>query len=141
MSPIKALMLSIAVLVAGCNDDNQVQIDPYSALPGKWGWAESDDCKSSPEEITFSADRKQMFLSHAPAKDDGTREPHRKVTYQILREIPNGLSMSLDGEKRLDKSGNLVTWDLILLSENEYCWHGNDWRPNSCTKSIHRCEI
>lgn len=82
-----------------------------------------------------------MYLAHAPIKGDGTREPHREVAYQILRELPNGLSMSLTGERRLDPSGKPVTWDLIILHQDEYCWHRNDWPEGGCTKPIERCGI
>ncbi len=80
-----------------------------------------------------------MHLAHAPIKEDGAREPRREVTYRVLRTIPNGLSMSLVGENRLDATGKPVTWDLILLDQNQYCWRRNDWRPTGCTKSIKRC--
>lgn len=137
----RTLVLLAAVLASGCRHDSQTKIDPYAALPGTWGWAESDDCEASPELIAFSADRKQMFLSHAPIRENGTREPHRKVSYRILDEFHNGLSMSLGGEDRLDDSGKPVTWDLIMLGQNEYCWHRNDWPQNGCTRSLHRCDI
>lgn len=140
MSFSRLSLLLASTLIAGCSQDSEAEIDPYSTLPGRWGWANSDDCQVSPEEISFSADRKRMLLSHAPIKENGTREPHRKVSYRILGEVHNGLRMSLNGEKRLDKAGKRVTWDLILLGQNEYCWHSNDWPANACTKPVRRCD-
>ena len=143
MSRFIAVAVGTVLALPGCNQmlGASAQLDPYSVLPGKWGWNGSSDCDVSPEEIRFSTDRKQMFLAHAPIKDDDTREPHREVTYQILRILPNGISMSLDGEDRLDSSGKPVTWDLILLDQDRYCWHRSDWRSGGCTKPVDRCEI
>lgn len=81
-----------------------------------------------------------MVLSLTPKNEHGTRESRREVTYQILRDLPNGLRMSLDGEKRLDPAGKPVTWDLMLLDSDQYCWHRGDWPGTGCTKSMDRCE-
>lgn len=138
---MKHLLPFVILMSSGCmqGPGTQAQLDPYAALPGQWGWEGSDDCKVSPEHIVFSEDRKQMRLTHAPAKEDGTRELLREVTYQVLHPIPNGLSLAMGGEARLDASGKPVTWDLILLDHDQYCWHRNDWRPTACTKSVRRC--
>ena len=142
LSQLRAIVLPTALVVCGCTASfPDVQLDPYAVLPGKWGWEASDDCSASPEVIRFSTDKKQMHLAHAPINDNGVRDPRREVTYQVLRTLPNGLRMSMDGEERLDPSGKPVTWDLILLSQDQYCWHRGDWRPTGCTKPVLRCEI
>ena len=133
------LFLGLALMIAGCAQHSPPP-DPYSVLPGKWGWKDSDDCSRSPERISFSEDRKSMFLSHAPARADGSREPHRKVTYSIVSQTDYGLGMVLANEARLDDSGQPVSWDLLLLSPTDYCWHRSDWPAGGCTKSVLRCE-
>ena len=136
----RELFLASALALAGCTQDSPPPPDPYSVLPGEWGWSGSDDCGSSPERIRFSEDRNTMFLSHAPARADGSREPHRTVTYDIVGRTGNRLGMALEGETGLDDSGKPVTWDLVLLGSSEYCWHRSDWPASGCTKSIVRCE-
>ena len=116
-------------------------LNPHTTIPGQWGWKGSNDCAAYPEVIHFSADGKQMLLSLAPVTPDGAREPRRQSTYNILRELPNGLSMSLHDEARRDASGKLVTWDLIVMDKNQMCWHRSDWPQYGCTKSIDRCGI
>lgn len=114
--------------------------DPFTVLPGKWGWAGSNDCASYPKVIHFSADRKLMYLSLAPVTPDGKREPRRQATYSILSVLPIGLSVSLHGENRRDATGKLVTWDLIIMDKNQLCWHRSDWPQYGCTKSIYHCQ-
>jgi len=116
-------------------------LNPRTIIPGQWGWEGSNLCAANPEVIHFSADGKQMFLSFAPVTPDGAREPRRQATYNILRELPNGLSMSMHDETRRDASGKLVTWDLIVMDKNQMCWHRSDWPQYGCTKSIDRCGI
>lgn len=143
MTRFAHIALIFAVAMAGCSSSSTppIDIDPYQALPGKWGWEGSNDCEEAPQEIRFSESGKRMHVSLSPQTEDGPREPRRTADYTVLAPTANGLTMSMDGEDRLDPSGRPVTWDLILLSNDEYCWHRSDWRATGCTKSINRCEI
>lgn len=142
MMPFKKYLLATTMVLSGCSEGpaTSTQLDPYLVLPGAWGWEGTSDCTVSSQRIHFSADRKQMVLSLTPKDEHGTREHRREVTYQILRDLPGGLRMSMDGEKRLDPTGKPVTWDLMLVGSDEYCWHRSDWPGTGCTKSMDRCE-
>ena len=143
MTRFGQIALIFAVAMAGCSSSStpSVDIDPHQALPGKCGWEGSNDCEEAPLEIGFSRNGKRMHVSHSPQTEGGSREPRRTANYTVLAPTENGLAMLMDGEDRLDPSGRPVTWDLILLSNDEYCWHRSDWRATGCTKSINRCEI
>lgn len=138
-----ALVLAILPALCDCGQGSATPADlnPFTIVPGQWGWEDSNDCAANPEVISFSADGKKMFLSLAPVTVGGTREPRRQATYSILRELSNGLSMSLHDETRHDASGKPVTWDLIVMDKNQMCWHRSDWPQYGCTKSISRCGI
>ena len=137
------VVLAIVPALCGCGQGSAAptEINPFAIVPGQWGWAGSNDCAANPEVIRFSADGKKMFLSLAPLTPDGTHEPRRQATYNILRELPNGLSMSLHDETRRDASGKPVAWDLIVMDKNQMCWHRSDWPQYGCTKSISRCGV
>jgi len=133
-------MLVVAFVLAGCGPDGFGSPDPYALLPGKWGWEGSDDCKVAPEVISFSGNRKHMYIALSPVREDGGREPRRLAEYRILREIPAGLEMSLKGETRTNDAGQPVTWNLVLLERDKYCWQRSDW-GSGCTKPLQRCAI
>lgn len=136
-----ALLVLPAAFALGIPTCGLAPHDPFTVLPGKWGWEGSNDCAANPEVIHFSADRKQMYLSLAPASQDGKREPRRQATYSILSVLPIGLSVALHGETRRDASGKPVTWDLIIMDKSKLCWHRSDWPQYGCTKSISRCGV
>lgn len=141
MAIIKFFLL-VALVLGGWSEwgATPARLDPYAVLPGTWGWEGTDDCSASPQELHFSDDRQQMFLTLRPKDERGRRMARREATYRILGELPYGLRMSLAGEKRVDPQGKLVTWDLILLDRQQYCWHRSDWPGTGCTKSLFRCE-
>ena len=143
MWKLALFVLAAVPVLCGCSQGSSTPADlnPFTVIPGQWGWAGSNDCAAYPKVISFNADRKRMFLSLAPVTRDGIREPRRQATYNILRELPNGLSMSLPDETRDDASGKPVTWDLIVMDKNQMCWHRSDWPQYGCTKSISRCGI
>lgn len=143
MRKFALVVLVIVPALCGCGQGSAASaaLSPRTIIPGQWGWAGSNDCAAYPKVIHFSRDGKRMFLSLAPVTPDGAREPRRQATYNILRELPNGLSMSLHNETRRDASGKLVTWDLIVMDKNQMCWHRSDWPQYGCTKSIDRCGI
>lgn len=138
---MKKCLLATLLLLTACGQgaDRSARLDPYPVLSGDWGWEGSDDCALTPQELHFSADRKQMFLALTPRNESGAREPRVDATYQVLGNIPNGLRVALDGEARLDPTGEPVTWNLLLLGKDRYCWHRSDWPADGCTKSVVRC--
>ena len=139
---MKSTMLTLitALVLAGCGWNGSGSPDPYALLPGKWGWEGSDDCKVAPEVISFSGDRKRMYIALSPVREDGGREPRRLAEYRILRETPAGLEMSLTGETRTNDAGQPVTWTLVLMSREKYCWQRSDWGAG-CTRPLQRCAV
>ncbi len=43
------------------------------------------------------------------------------------------------GETRLTDAGEPVVWDLVLKSEDSFCWDRTDWEQGGCTKNNARC--
>ena len=134
-----ALIFSMAMTGCSFGNGTTERIDPYQVLPGKWGWEGSSDCSAEPLEIRFSQGGKRMHISHAPEGEDGKRLKRHDTDYTILGPTGMGLSMAMEGEDRLDDSGKPVTWDLVLLDDDQYCWHRNDWPATACTKPVNRC--
>lgn len=132
-----------AVLVAllfysGCTSARQQS--PYETLPGNWGWEGTDECATAPAVLRFSSHQERMHIAHTPVREDGTHEPRREANYTVTGRAGNVLSMTMDGEDRKTEQGRLVTWDLVVLDPDTYCWHRSDWRPTACTKTVRRCE-
>jgi hypothetical protein len=119
--------------------------NPLSVLElirGTWGWTvpEKLSCTENPHTIEVSVDGTEMILSHA--------HPHRNFTgkvssepthYDVGHVVADRVRMNIRGEQRTTPTGELVAWDLIMLSPNEYCWRRTDWEATSCTPSIVRC--
>ena len=143
MPRLAQAVLVFAFVAAGCATGpiQEPGANVYEVLAGDWGWIGSEDCAEAPIEMRFSDGGKRMHLSHSPEADDGSREPRRETSYTVLKQTESALRMSMDDEDRLDISGNPVMWDLVLLSNDEYCWHRTDWQATSCTQSVLRCEI
>jgi hypothetical protein len=141
MTLFKLFLLATLLLLGwGDRPPNSTRLVPSTVLPGTWGWEGSDDCAASPQALRFSKDRQHMLISLTPRDEHGQRAARRQASYRILGDLPNGLRLSLAGEKRLDAHGKPVTWDLIILDRDQYCWHRTDWPGTGCTKSVLRCE-
>ena len=78
-----------------------------------------------------------MFLKHKEPFP-GQANPEEAVRYRVLQSEPD-LRMAIEGETRMTPTGELVVWDLVLLSPDRYCWHRTDWPHGGCTKAIVRC--
>lgn len=134
-------LLTLLLALSACTDSTATtDPTPYTILPGTWGWQGTDDCKSFPIRIRFSADRKQMYLSAAPRKNDGTRKPRNEYTYNVLGDGTNVLHLSLVSEWRDDAGGTPITWYLVVIDHNAYFWNRSDWPHDTGTKSVVRCK-
>ncbi len=49
-------------------------------------------------------------------------DSRKKFEYQILMIGHNIISTKMDDDLRVDKFGNPVTWNLVLLDNKNYCW-------------------
>ena len=107
------------------------------AAAGVWGFeAAGASCKDNPHTITFSADGGEMTLQYTKSFDG---KPPVQAKYKILADGEDYLRMSMYGEDRKTDSGELVVWDLLMLSYDSYCWHRTDWSENGCTQPASRC--
>ncbi len=128
------------MLATGCKTTQPANASIFSVLPGIWGWEEQGvgTCSANPHAITFSDDRRVMFLRHTKPLKRHTGAETMVLLYRILDADPH-LRMALDGETRTTPAGALVEWDLIMLSPDRYCWHRTDWPAGHCTAAVVRC--
>jgi hypothetical protein len=112
----------------------------FTVLPGSWGWKDSDQvgCATNPHQLSFTKNRQLMLLTTKKPFDGPDGRPMSTVRYRVLETSPH-LRMSIEGETRTTPSGDLVVWDLVMLSNDRYCWHRTDWPQGSCTKTNERC--
>ncbi len=133
------LCLSVPA-VSGCAADATLDRFPMRTMAGDWGWDGSEDCSLGPIRFRFSDDGKRMSLRHLTEVEDGKRGlPLVETGYSVIREFPDRLRLRMDDEDRTDKRERPVTWDLVLIDANAYCWHRGDWPEDACTKPVRRC--
>ena len=107
------------------------------AAAGVWGFeAKGASCKDNPHTISFSPDGTEMTLRYSKSFDES---PPVQARYKILADGEDYLRMSMYNEDRKTDSGELVVWDLLMLSYDSYCWHRTDWSENGCTQPASRC--
>ena len=129
------------VSLLSCTTIHTVEDSPFVILPGTWGWTTDSglECHENPHDLSFSDDKSSMLLAfHQPLKNP-SEKAEQTVRYRILATAPH-LRMKIEGETRTTPTGELVVWDLVLLSRNKYCWHRTDWRRGACTASNERCD-
>ena len=120
--------------------------ETFRLLEGTWDWARGDStCQRDPHRLSFSTDRREMLLTYL-RPDDSTGAP-RVVRYQVLAqgkrvhpELPHVLRTAMEGETRKTPTGELVLWDIMLLSPNRYHWHRADWAEGGVTRALVRCD-
>jgi hypothetical protein len=121
--------------------DNLAKSSIRMTLPGVWDWTtEPETCqRDNVHTIWFSDDGRSLFFHHPQGAEleDGVLQ--QVIEYSVLEELPTGLRLQAKREGRRDEMGNLVTWELRLLSTSSYCWHRSDWREQGCTSPIVRC--
>jgi hypothetical protein len=130
----------IAALASGCTLVKPDTSSVFSTLPGTWGWEGHKElsCDGTSHTLSFTRDRSVMLLQYTDKSNRVSDNPIPIVRYRVLQAKPN-LRMAIEGETRKTPGGELVVWDLVLLSPNRYCWHRTDWRPEGCTAAIERC--
>jgi hypothetical protein len=67
-------------------------------------------------------------------------EVESEARYRIVSQSGSALRMQMEGETRETDGGSPVVWDLVMRSEDEYCWRRTDWPYRACTAPIRRCE-
>jgi hypothetical protein len=140
VSTPRGVLAVAAFLTVGCATRPASTEEWVSILSGTWGWVQGENtCETNPHEITFSPDRRWMYLktTHPILTPKGIRES--EFQYQILSVTPSAIRMQLEDETRLTDSGKPVIWDLQLLTQNQYRWHRTDWRYGAYTRPVKRC--
>jgi len=114
----------------------------FATLPGTWGWEQNPElgCSGNPHTIRFTRDRTFMLLKHVKKIDRASGNPDPVVRYRVLQSEPD-LRMAIEGETRTTPAGDLVVWEVYMLSPDRYCWHRTDWKAGGCTKAIERCAV
>lgn len=110
----------------------------FDKFDGIWVYKDKDkefDCSEAVHTISFNQKKKEAYFDWVEI-DKNT--PQRS-TYTILKYTDKVIRMQEHGETRKDKEGNLVIWDLIKVSNNEYTWHRKDWPNNGSTGYFIKC--
>jgi hypothetical protein len=122
------------------NKSSMVEMKNENILKGVWGWSD-EQCANNLMTISFSSDSKIIYHDSPKGMFLGDGEnPHIRSKYIIHSQSLNRLRTSIEGEDRKDAEGKFVSWDVVILNENTFCWSRTDWKPGSCTKNMFRCE-
>ena len=140
----KLILLSAAIVVANLASCTTLKNSPTSSLPetltGHWEWrTDESNCANNPLHLSFENSQQEMLLTYPNPIKGFDEKPLRKARYKVISIGTNRVTVKLEGETRVDSEGSAVTWDLVLLNRNEYCWYRHDWPVEHCTKSIYRC--
>lgn len=132
---------SIAVSCAPASESAHAGAAPaevFSVVAGRWGWVEgTHTCESNPHTISFSPDWRFMYFLYPEPVDTSTGR--REATYEVRGYTPYSIRAFLLHETRTDRMGELVEWDLILLSKDLYVWRQSDWPIDASTNPLERC--
>ena len=113
---------------------------PAHVLEGEWGWEGSVDCVNGPLRFRFAEDAHRLHLSHLTETPDGVKRlPRIETSYTVLGGSPDRLRLQKDGDAA-GEDGRPVTWELVLIENDAYCWRRSDWPRNGCTRAVRRCE-
>ena len=137
---IKLTLIIFAITYLGPTNAGQNPAG-LELFDGLWGWEpeKAATCRKNPHKITFSKDRKKAYLEFMNSKDKNGNIIKNITVYSVHNIGRNSITMSIDNEKRLDKNGNPVVWDLVLLSDKEYKWQRHDWAFYQFTASVIKC--
>jgi hypothetical protein len=107
-------------------------------VAGDWS---AGSCSESFQRFLFSEDGTKMFaVPNIGFLTDFPGGQLREIsTYNVLLEYGRILRMEIEDEERRTADGRVVVWDLVLLSEDSFCWHRTDWRQGGCTQPRTRC--
>ena len=133
------IILSFVILLIGCTQDIvKYQGDPVDVITqGRWNWDGAEGfCKDTTHNVRFNEDRSRMYVNFYHGHSNDLIE-----TTEYIVKNRNGaiLSTKMVGEDYKDSSGNLVSWDLIVNSETEYCWRRSDWIETRCSAARLKC--
>ncbi len=137
------VLVAALVLATGCAGGTPAGSVPepgvFAAARGAWDWAyRTGACSDNPHTVQFP-NRSEMLLTFRVPFAGADSALDREARYDIQAVTDSTIRGFLHGESRRTDAGELVVWDLVLLSPDVYCWHRTDWSPGGCTLPIVRC--
>ena len=143
MSKRNQAVLVAAIALFAAVEVTEGQSRPIAeVLRGVWDWEEAPKrCQDNPHSISFTTGGSRMEVRHPKGAVVGSKAPEVVTVYRVLAEGPRALRMEIVGETRRTERGDPVVWDLILLSDDSYCWRRTDWPPQGCTGRVLRCRL
>jgi len=140
LSSFRCLAIVVFNLVFTAISAQALDDNLRNSLSGSWQWEQAKGIcqKESLTTISFSADGNAMYLSSDASnyRDPDEISVH---TYDIVGQPEVNLRTVIQGETRRTHAGDVVMWDIKMISNNEFCWHRSDWRNNECTQSLIKC--
>jgi hypothetical protein len=142
-SIVKSLFLNIftiGLLLACTSQVETVRDKLLTSLEGTWEWRKEDStCQDNSHTLKFDDVKKSLIIKNKKETMSYDGKGYEVAEYKILKINSNSVSLALKSETRVDSSGSPVTWDLKLISTNEYCWRRSDWPDSACTPLNYRC--
>ena len=134
----RACVAAVLAMLGVCGSSTAQDRPIREVLTGVWDWeAAPKRCQDSPHSIKFTPGG--MELGHLAGATIDNQPPQAITIYRILDSGPDVLRMQIIGETRTTARGDLVVWDLKLLSPDAYCWRRTDWPVEGCTGRVVRC--
>lgn len=119
-------------------DSPRTTKDVRELAAGTWGFeVEGASCSDNPHTLAFSDVGRTMTMQYSVGLDGNAPT---KATYTVLATGVDFIRMRKVDESEKTESGETVVWELLILSEDSYCWHRTDWQPGGCTQPASRCK-
>lgn len=119
----------IAALV--CDITSASAIDApsvFDRVTGNWAWHEfGASCSEKYETISFNEERTRAALHSSAATVAYFGGSSSTAHYTIHSYDDQSITMSMDGEHRLDDEGKPVIWILSLQDNNTFVWDLVHW--------------
>lgn len=133
------LMALVSLICASCASVNTSQSSYPASLVGTWGTEGSDEC-IEPEVLEYSSAKSRIYIRFPG--DGGTTNDvtaRNLFEYVVLTSSADLVRVALIGEDRLSAAGQPVTWDMVKVDDDRYCWRRSDWEVTQCTVPRVRC--
>lgn len=98
--------------------------DVFELLADDWGARRGETCAANPQTISFSADRRSMYIRWVRPVRSFDGSMRRQVAYDVIRHGPGWVVLLLIGETRPapDGSGRPIKWRVRLDGEDTFYW-------------------
>jgi hypothetical protein len=115
--------------------------DIFAVVEGRWAWTNSEGgCATDAHTISFSPDRRQMFIASARPFRGADSVVDSTTLYHVREHTRNRIRGAIPGETRRTEGGAPVVWDLVLRGPDRYAWRRADVSsPFAFSTDIVRC--